>query len=80
MRMTITKENLKHSTRNMEGDKYFISAFLEVEKLYSDSDSMIARDLRRAGNLFDNEDDARKALHFLKVQIGRYVKTIHDLC
>lgn len=57
--------------------KYFISAFLEVERI--DTNNEIARDLARVGNLFETEDGARKALHIMKTKIGRYAKVLHSL-
>lgn len=57
--------------------KYFISAFLEVESIEADND--IARDLARVGNLFNTEYEARRVLHIMKFQIGKYVKVLHGL-
>lgn len=54
--------------------KYFISAFLEVESIVVGND--IAKDLARIGNLFDTEEDARKVLHTLKYNIGKYQKRL----
>ena len=50
--------------------KFFISAFLEIETI--EMGNGVALDLYRVGNLFDTEDEARKALHAIKLALANY--------
>lgn len=59
--------------------KYFISSFLEIDAI-EDTNNDITRDLKKVGNLFDTEDDARRMLHLFKYELGKYAKLLHNLC
>lgn len=66
----LLKGGYDYGTDKMNTKKWFISAFLEVECTQGCNE--VNRDLARVGNLFDSEDEARDALHFLKCKIGEY--------
>lgn len=61
--------------------KYFINVFLEVDSIeYNNDNKDIIKDLKKAKNLFDSEDDAHRMLHLFKYELGKYAKILHSLC
>ncbi len=61
---------------------WFVTAFWEVEAISVDNkmNSLALNDLKRAGNLFPTERQARQALHIIKTEIGRNAETLYGIC
>lgn len=51
-----------------ESRVYFINAFLEVDSTFPTNEA--CPQLKRVGNLFDTEEEARKALHKIKLALA----------
>lgn len=47
---------------------YFINAFMEVDSTFSTNEAY--PQLKRVGNLFETEEEARKALHRIKLALA----------
>ncbi len=61
---------------------WYVSAFWEVERINGAErmNSLALNDLRRAGNLFPTEKQARQALHIIKNGIGENAEALYDIC